>query len=135
MNLNLNKCNLVILGYKHQNIWAKIEDKTILERKNQKIFVVTTDRILSFDDDIIILCKKDGRKLSALGKLLIHCPLISMFCSRKVNSRLNHIHERALRMVYENYNLSLINLLKKENLSFIHHRNIQSFAIELLKQI
>ena len=32
-----------------------------------------------------------------------YCPLIWMFCSRKQNSKINSIHERALRIIYQNH--------------------------------
>ena len=32
-----------------------------------------------------------------------HCPLIWMFDSRKLNNRINNILERALRIVYRDY--------------------------------
>ena len=31
-----------------------------------------------------------------------YCPLVSMFCGRQTNARINHIHDRALRAVYNN---------------------------------
>ena len=35
-----------------------------------------------------------------------------MFCERKANYRTNHLHERALRIVYKNRDLSFDDLLK-----------------------
>ena len=42
-------------------------------------------------------------------------------------------HERALRIVYKNNVLSFEELLELDKLFKIHHRNIQSLAIELFK--
>ena len=56
-----------------------------------------------------------------------------MLCSRQMNKRINHIHERALRMVYNDYTTSFDNLLKKDKSVTIHHRNIQYLAIEMFK--
>ena len=46
---------------------------------------------------------------------------------------MNHIHERSLRIVYRDYNSSFKDLLQKDNSVCIHHRNIQSLAVELFK--
>ena len=53
-----------------------------------------------------------------------------MFCGRKTNARINHVHERALRIFYRNNNLRFDQLLQSYN---IHHKNIQTLAIELYK--
>ena len=60
-------------------------------------------------------------------------PLIWMFQSRKINNKINSIHERALRLVYSDDVSSFDELLKKGRSFSIHHRNIQSVAIGLYK--
>ena len=62
-----------------------------------------------------------------------YCPLVWMFHSRKLNGRINKLHERALRMVYEDYVSSFTGLLEKEKSTAIHNRNIQLLATELFK--
>ena len=49
--------------------------------------------------------------------------------------KLNQIHERVLRIVYKNNVLSFEELLELDESFKIHHRNIQSLAIERLKII
>ena len=56
-----------------------------------------------------------------------------MFCSRDLNRKINHIHERGLRMVYMGYTSSFKDLLKKDGSVTIHQRNIQLVAIEMFK--
>ena len=41
-----------------------------------------------------------------------HCPLIWMFHSKTLNNRNNRIYERALRLVYQNKNLTFGELLE-----------------------
>ena len=62
-----------------------------------------------------------------------YCPLIWIFHSSNVNSKINHLQERSLRIVYNDYITSFEDLKKKDNFFKIHHKTIQSLAIELLK--
>ena len=62
-----------------------------------------------------------------------YCQLIWMFHTRELNRKTNHIHERALWIVYRDSSSSFTELFKKDNWVCIHYRNIQSFAIELYK--
>ena len=62
-----------------------------------------------------------------------YCPLTWLFNGRIVNKKINHLHERALRIVYKDYISSFEDLLKRDKSVTIHHRNIQLLAIELFK--
>ena len=56
-----------------------------------------------------------------------------MFHSRKLNHRINRIHERALRIVYKDDKSTFRELLTKDESFTVHERNIQTLAIELYK--
>ena len=56
-----------------------------------------------------------------------------MFHGRRANSKINHIHERALRIVYKNNALSFEESLELDKSFKILDINIQSLAIELFK--
>ena len=56
-----------------------------------------------------------------------------MFYSRTTNNKINKLHERALRLVYDHYVLTLEELLEKDNSFTVHHYNIQTLCIELYK--
>ena len=64
-----------------------------------------------------------------------YCPLVWMFCSRTMNARINRIHVRPLRIVYNNYASSFDELLAKDKSFTIHHRNIRTLAIEIYKVV
>ena len=53
--------------------------------------------------------------------------------SRKMQNRINKLHERALRVVYKNKNLTFEQLLEKDQGYTIHERNLQKLAVEMYK--
>ena len=56
-----------------------------------------------------------------------------MFHSRKLNNRINSLHERCLRFIYVDYISSFEELLKKDGTVSTHVRNLQFLAIEMFK--
>ena len=62
-----------------------------------------------------------------------YCPHKWMFHNRKINRKINHLQERFLRILYDDSTSSFEDLPKKDNSSKIHHKKIQSLAIELFK--
>ena len=53
--------------------------------------------------------------------------------SRELNHKINKLHERALRVVYKNRDLTFQQLLEKDNSFTIHERNLQKLATEMYK--
>ena len=53
--------------------------------------------------------------------------------SRDLNRKINKLHERALRAVHRNENLTFQELLEKEKSFTIHERNLQRLATEMYK--
>ena len=119
----------------------------------QKLLGLDIDRNLNFNGHLSSLCRKAGNKLSVLARLsnfmsfnqrrillktfiesqFGYCPLVWMFHSRRVNNKINHLHERSFRVVYKDNCSSYVDLLVKDKSFTIHQRNIQSLAIELFK--
>ena len=62
-----------------------------------------------------------------------YCPLIWMFHSRSLNNKINRIHERALRITYNDNSSCFQDLLNKDSSVSIHHRNIRTLATEIFK--
>ena len=56
-----------------------------------------------------------------------------MFHSRRLNNKINCIHERALRITYKDKSSTFQELLEKDNSIEIHHINIKKPAIEIFK--
>ena len=53
--------------------------------------------------------------------------------SRKINTQINKLHERALRLVYNDKSSSFRELLERDNSVTIHERNIQVLLTEIFK--
>ena len=62
-----------------------------------------------------------------------YCPLVWVFHSRKLNGQVNKLHERVLRIEYQDYASSFTELLEQNNSTAIHNRNNQLLATELLR--
>ena len=52
---------------------------------------------------------------SFITSLFFYCLLVQMFHSRRLNNHINHIHERTLTIIYQGYNSSFKELLRKDN--------------------
>ena len=59
--------------------------------------------------------------------------LIWMFHSRRLNNTINSIHERALRITYQDQTSTFPELLNKDYSVSIYHRNLQALAAEMFK--
>ena len=112
------------------------------------------DRIPNLDEYLFDLCKKKGwqktvfyqdfqiilvlKTKKTLLKAFVesqfgYCPLTWAIHNRKANSKTNHIRERDLKIVCKNNVLSFEELLELNKLFKIHHRKIQSLAIDPFK--
>ena len=62
-----------------------------------------------------------------------YCPVVWKFHSRKLNARINRLHERALRVVHRNFDSSAEELLRRDSSTTLHQRNLQKLMTEILK--
>ena len=153
MKANSDKIHLIISCTEATT--AMIDGLPIDSSKIQVLLGITIYHELKFDDHVNYLCKKVSLKLNAHAhiarfinvskKRIImkssiesqfgYCPLIWMLQSRGLNNKINHIHERALRIIYNDKSSSYSELLTKDRSITIHHRNIRALATEIYKVI
>ena len=104
---------------------TNIEEFVISNSNDEKLLGIKIDNKLSFESHASFVCKKASQKLHALARIVNnmdlgkrkclikafvtsqfnYCPLIWMFHNRELNKRINSIHERALRLVYQDNSL------------------------------
>ena len=56
-----------------------------------------------------------------------------MFHNRKLSNHINRIHERALRIAYQDHNSTFNEILAKDGSFKIHDSNLQKLLIEIFK--
>ena len=139
-------------SYLMESRTAKIDDFSIKSSTEEKLLGVKFDSNLSFENHVTSLYKKASQKLHALARISHYinlnkhrelmkafitskfscCPLIWMFHSRHLNNKISRMHERALRLVYQN-NLSFSELLDLDNSVTLHQINLQVLVTEIYK--
>ena len=137
----------------NEHVQVKIDTSQIENSSSKKLLGVTIDAKLSFEKHIEQIYPKARAKLKALARIaplinikekkvlmkaffmaqFSYCLLTWMFHSRKLNNKINKLHERCLRIVYSDNTSSFEELLETDNSISVHHRNIQVLANELYK--
>ena len=110
-------------------------ESTIKASKKDVLLGVRIDSDLTFKPHVTSICSKANQKLHALTRVskymsLQKCRILMklfitsqfnyyiivwMCQNRSLNNKVNHIHERALRIVYQDFQSSFSALLVKDN--------------------
>ena len=98
-----------------------------------------TVKITCIDAIVTIFCTKNCGNLSKKRTLMNalfnsqfnYCTLVWMRHSRENNNRINRLHERCLRIIYNDKRSSFNALLEKDGSVSIHERNIKILATEM----
>ena len=118
-------------------------------------FLRLLSRYLKFDQNVLKLCSKANQNLSALSRMakllsfnkrktlfkafvesqFKSCPIVWMFHSWHPTNKINRLHERALRIVYDDDVSTFDQLLAMEKSFCIHHQNIQRLLTEIYKAL
>ena len=150
MKANSDKCHLLITNVVDKPS-IKIGNDLIVNSDSEKLLGITFDNKLLFDKHVSLLCKKASQKLHALSRIAHfmdvnkrtmimkafissqfgYSPLIWMFHSRKSNNRINSLHERTLRIVYNDTKSTFSQLLEKDNAVTIHQKNLQILVTKI----
>ena len=151
MKGNEDKCHVILSS--QDNVHLNIGAAQIENSKSQKLLGINIDSILTFEEHINRICKKASAKLNALGRILYYmdplkrrllvnafftsqfnyCPFTWMFHSRKINNKINRLHESCLWLIYNDRGSSYEELFDKDNSLPVHQKNLQKLAIEMFK--
>ena len=116
-----------------------------------KLLGFTNDSKLRFNEHVKIICLKTNNKVTAFSKVVRYlesqkasllynliilikfnyCPLISMFCGKMTNDKVNSVHKRALRVLLNDYTSSFEELLHIKEEVTIHERNLQKLMLDV----
>ena len=145
------KCHQLLSS--KSSIETKIGGVSVKSSQMETLLGVSIDSELNFENHISNICNKVSKKLDALGRIagyitfekrrmlfkafiesqFNYCPLIWMLHSRTVNNKINRLHEMSLRIVHSDQSSTFEDLLERDKTFSIHHKNIQSLAIEIYK--
>ena len=157
LDFNAGKCHFMCLGKDKRNqtfIFKGLVMRNSKEQTMLGVIIYIINCLLKVT--LRILCKKASQKISALSRLSSYlndsqkrlvlnsivksqfscCTIVWMFCSRTSNNMINKVHERALRVILDDYESDFETLLQNNNDICNHHRNIQTLSKSLkLKKV
>ena len=149
MKSNDDKCHLIVANQDNISITLGneyIEAEDSIERLGIKIdknrTSTSTSRIYSGKEiknyyalaRISRYLNQDNLKIimkTFIQSQFNYCSLTWMFRSRILNNKINKLHERELRLVYKNENLTFQDLLELDNSVRVRQKNLQKLATEM----
>ena len=149
MKLNESRCKILVCGNEEESVGIS----KIIESHKITLLGTHIDKELKFDDHVNNKYKAAGKKLNALIRMcsilpfhkrrllmkafiesqFAYSPLVSIFHSRILNNKIDLLHYRALKVVYQDECSTFQELLIKDKSFSMHHRNLQCLAVELYK--
>ena len=130
MKANNSKCHSIVADVDYKSYssssYIYLENEFLESEETVKLLGMKIDQNLNFEEHINCLLKKGNQKLHALMRIkkylseeklksimktfieaqFNYCPLIWMCHSRDLNRKINKLHERTLRVVYQDIHLT-----------------------------
>ena len=151
MTLNPGKCHYMVIGGRDLSHEIMLSNSKIISSNEEKLLGIFLDSELIFQSHIGSLCRKASQEIKSLARLknfltsdqrnlllldtviksqFTYCPLIRMFTSRYLNNTLNNIHERALRLIYNDHEKSFDRILTENSLKTIHQKALNFLPLK-----
>ena len=151
LKANPGKFQFMILGDKsHQKHILKINSIKVEASDDILLLGITIDKKLTFKQHIENLCQKAQYKLHALRRIrkfltiekakilgnafidsqFNYAPLLWMFCRKTLYSKIEKVHHKDLKVIYES-NDTYDNLLLQSNTVSVHQRHLRFLMTEI----
>ena len=131
-----------------------IDGNQVNSEKSVKLPGISIDNKLSFEEHVSSLCKKASNQLNAISRLHIYlgfkekeilvnrfvyanfnyCPLIWHFCAAKSVRKFERIQERALRILYNDFESDYEVLLKQSGKCTMEVRRLRTLALKIFQK-
>ena len=120
-----------------KNVHVNTGTSQIKNSSCERLLGIDIDCKLSFENHINQTCTKARAKIKSLARTahFQNKGKRKLFHGHTLNNKINRLHERCLRIIYNVNTSSFAELLEIDNSVSMHHRNIQVLANELYKVI
>ena len=151
LKANSGKSHLLITSNNIQ--YTNVGGNQLSSSRYEELLDILIDHKSTFENNFLNIVQKVNQKLHALTRIskympqtklriimkafvspqFAYSPLIWMFHSRQINHKINKLHERTLRIVYNDHFSSFEELLSKGKSVTVHQRNLQILTTEMYK--
>ena len=152
MKANPDKRHIVTSESK--DLVINVENNQITNSKREKLLGIKIDHELAFNAHIDEICKKAGQKMNALSRIIPYlnitkrrtllntffisqfdyCP-VTWMCHSRAKKKINRLHERCLRIIYNDKVSTFEQLLEKDSSVSIHARDLRFLAVEIFEVV
>ena len=156
MKANPDKFNLILLTGRnqHEEVTMQLRNTKITSVDEVKLLGVTLDKDLSFTPHIRNLCKKVAKQVNAMSRLssmlspqtkwsvfnsfvksnFAYCTVVFHHCGVQNDKKLEKMHERAIRVVYNDYVSPYKTLLERSKRKLLYEER-EDMLIELVFKV
>ena len=159
MQANPSKFQFMIISHSPvdtSKAMLQIDDNIVLKPESQvKVLGVTLDNKLNFSHHVSVICTKAARQLNALARIsrflsttsrmiiynsfinsnFNYCPLVWHFCGKKNGDKIEKIQERALRIIYRNYDSLYPEVLREARTYTMTDKRLRSMLLHVFKSL
>ena len=159
MQANPSKFQFTIISHRPvdtSKAMLQVDDSIVLKPESQvKVLGVTLDNKLNFSHHVSIICTKAARQLNALARIseflsttprmiiynsfinshFSYCSLMWHFCGKKNGDKIEKNQERALGIIYRNYDSLYPELLREARTYTMTDKMLRSMLLHVFKSL